>query len=350
MNKDRLTEQGKNNVEFFRKVFTELIDKWKKETGKTQRDFADEMKMGSANSISRWKKGSEYPTSENIERMADIFGVSPSVFYPQSTIDRYRYSTEYQDKGTDLLLKQSYAIDLDPNFLRAVKGIDDFGSIFPAFNISRIPSKNIKGDAFFKRLPLLSAAEPTNDIMHFYKDGQYYRLSVPDLIFLKDVQTELEEYVRFLFAQHEKELERKTELLNELHIENVEKHEGGVSFVNASGLTSVDISFIQLSDMELLKKLVDIRKDVDSTEIVYRKAPGEGHGAIEKKSDGSSRIIINMEYPEEEQKATLSALKSDLEKSLDEEIKDLREWILTSAFKRSSSHSYSRNKTGQEED
>ena len=48
--------------EFFSTRFRDALNKWKKETGNSQEDFAEKADTN-RNSVTKWKNGTDYPSS-----------------------------------------------------------------------------------------------------------------------------------------------------------------------------------------------------------------------------------------------------------------------------------------------
>ena len=83
--------------EYFSKVFTELLNQWKREHNKSQADFADII-GAHPNSISRYKKARDFPNESTLGAIAKEFGVSIDVFYPNTDIEKFIYDSRFFDK------------------------------------------------------------------------------------------------------------------------------------------------------------------------------------------------------------------------------------------------------------
>lgn len=83
---------------YFADVFSRELDRWKKETAKSQEDFAIAIGLSGKNMISRYKKGTAYPEPKTLKQICEVLGVDRSVFYPQTFYDKFRYSKEVRDQ------------------------------------------------------------------------------------------------------------------------------------------------------------------------------------------------------------------------------------------------------------
>ena len=114
----------KEQYAFFASVFSRELERWKKETGKTQGEFASLVNTNQ-NMITRYKKGECYPTYA-LDDICKELCVDRSIFFPQTFEDKYRYDPEYRHridsavkKAADDMLEEA-GINLDFwNFLWA---------------------------------------------------------------------------------------------------------------------------------------------------------------------------------------------------------------------------------------
>ncbi len=134
---------------FFSMVFSKELDRWKKATRHTQSDFS-EMTGIHPNSISRYKKGTAFPTGPALAEICKILQVEENVFYPSTIADRllydeeYRYETVKKSIDEDMEIVKVAGINL--GFWQFFLSIDLIRDIFP-FEIP--PSDNYQGSIVF---------------------------------------------------------------------------------------------------------------------------------------------------------------------------------------------------------
>lgn len=82
---------------YFAKVFTELLNQWKRENNKSQSDFANII-GAHPNSISRYKKAEDFPNESTLIAIAKELGVNVDIFYPSTDVEKFLYDTDFFDK------------------------------------------------------------------------------------------------------------------------------------------------------------------------------------------------------------------------------------------------------------
>ncbi len=90
---------------FFSEVFTRELNRWKKETNKTQEDFAAEVGI-QPNMISRYKSGHDHPGEDTLTKICKVLSVDKTIFFPQTFEDHYRSSEEYRNRIHDILERE----------------------------------------------------------------------------------------------------------------------------------------------------------------------------------------------------------------------------------------------------
>ena len=81
---------------FFANAFARELDKWKKETSRSQQDFAELIEV-EPNMITRYKQGKAHPGDERMEAICKVLGVEKAVFYPQTFADWFESSEDFRN-------------------------------------------------------------------------------------------------------------------------------------------------------------------------------------------------------------------------------------------------------------
>ena len=81
---------------FFANAFARELDKWKKETRRSQQDFAELIDV-EPNMITRYKQGKAHPGDERMEAICKVLGVEKAVFYPQTFADWFESSEDFRN-------------------------------------------------------------------------------------------------------------------------------------------------------------------------------------------------------------------------------------------------------------
>ena len=240
--------------QYFQDSFRHYLDLWHKENKETntQGELARRLceiraKKGkkpkvTASYISEWKRGKWFP-EEYLEDIAEVFGIDVKKLTPSTSREQYRVSSDYTTElGRKMLDKACTHYGLDIAFLDAVRSLfgTEFEEVFPIWtpiilsksimpgldNAIRagavIPNAYVRGE----RDNLAEAADAEDYIAHKIQmqvevkdeDGKTdYRtvfLSEVDLLFLRDVQKEVIDYIEFLFQKRKKEMAQEVERCN----------------------------------------------------------------------------------------------------------------------------------------
>ena len=217
--------------QFFVDKFVPALDEWKeknKDKGGTQEAFAKLIGV-SENMIKKYKSG-VIPREETLNRIITAFGVPDDYFVPTTKTERYKYSPEYMtDLGETEILPYCEEIGLDPKFLRVISDLigESLGEQFPFWTpitINPINTWFFNPDNMYRRPDPVefwsSSAEMQPDIKMFQieakkRDGSEEKkritLSYSDLLFLRDVQDEVRDYIEFLFLKRKKEMKKECE-------------------------------------------------------------------------------------------------------------------------------------------
>lgn len=94
---------------YFAKVFTELLNQWKRENNKSQSDFANII-GAHPNSISRYKKAEDFPNESTLVAIAKELGVNVDIFYPSTDVEKFLYDTDFFDKTSKALASRFFNI------------------------------------------------------------------------------------------------------------------------------------------------------------------------------------------------------------------------------------------------
>lgn len=215
--------------EFFVKKFVPKLEEWKKDNkdkGGTQKAFAKMIGV-SEDMIKAYKSGETYPRDKTLKEIRRVLGVPDDYFTPTTEKELYEYSQDFMtDIGENKILPYCEEIGLDPQFLVVVSKLigESLGDQFP-FWTPIILNPNYFSDLenrYIRPDPLRywsDSAEMKPDIKMFQieakKNGsdkkKLLTLTDPDLLFLRDVQNEVRDYVEFLFLKRKKELKKEGE-------------------------------------------------------------------------------------------------------------------------------------------
>ena len=195
-----------------------------------------------ASYISEWKRGKWFP-EEYLEDIAEAFGIDVEKLTPSTMQEQYRISSDYTTElGRKLLDKACRSFGLDIAFLDAVRSLfgSEFKDVFPVWtpitlsnsimpNLDDlIKSEDYVQNAYIRaeKKALAEAADAENNIARQIqmqieikdKDGNTeYRtvfLSELDLLFIRDVQNNVKDYIEYLFYKREKEMAQEVEKCN----------------------------------------------------------------------------------------------------------------------------------------
>lgn len=165
---------------FFADIFKKELDRWKKDTGKKQVDFADLIGV-TENMISKYRGGKAYPAADILDSICNVLGVEESIFYPQSYEDRFHYDKDFRSQEIDRILDLEEALvdsaGINWNFWNYFWEHDIADTMFPLS-----PGKKIE----------LRIVTPMRTTVSLNKE---------DLALVKQIQDEIEEYITLILAK-----------------------------------------------------------------------------------------------------------------------------------------------------
>ena len=263
MKKSEWTEQ---RDEFFVERFKGFYADWKKKDKQnTQGKFARQIceirnrktgeKCPVTNSyVSEWLRGKWFP-EQYIPEIAEVLGVKEEDFYFQTHDEFYKFSSEYMTKlGRGEISQFCNEIGLDLRFLYIIRELigSDFDSIFPTWTpLQKNP--NFMSDRTYTRRPVSvwsESAEMDEDVrvlqyeVEVQENGETKRKLIPftrpDLRFLKDIQTDVLDYIEFLMMKRSKDLIRESEEASRLSQRKTKNGEIALIPLTANELNQVD--------------------------------------------------------------------------------------------------------------
>lgn len=241
--------------QYFQDSFRHYLELWHKENPKknTQGELARiirdnrEKRIGEKSSVSKtyiseWKHGKWFPELY-LEDIAEAFGISVDNLTPSTRAEKYRVSSDYTTElGRKLLDKACTSFGLNIAFLDAVRSLfgDEFKDVFPVWTpiilqndlIPNINTAIETGSAVqdaYTRAGREGLAEAANaemqeagrvqlqvEVKNDLGETEYRTvfLSEVDLIYLKDVQQDVKDYIEFLFMKRKKEMAMEVEECN----------------------------------------------------------------------------------------------------------------------------------------
>lgn len=165
---------------FFADIFKKELDRWKKDTGKKQVDFADLIGV-TENMISKYRGGKAYPAADILDSICNVLGVEESIFYPQSYEDKFHYDEDFRSKEIDRILDLEEALvnsaGINWNFWNYFWEHDIADTLFPV-----TPGKKIE----------LRISTPKRTTVSLNKE---------DLALVKQIQDEIEEYITLILMK-----------------------------------------------------------------------------------------------------------------------------------------------------
>lgn len=217
--------QDKIPPKFFGKQFSKAFDKWKQEgEGRTQESFGrnEFTDIVSRQTVNSWYKGRSVPDDDHMKQLIRIFGVPEDYFTIKDDSDAYQGSSEFMTRvGEDVLFPYCEEIGLDLDFLRLLKDHMNFEEDFPLWRPIHtvFPNKLMDVDFGLEPERALPESAPMEDpVLQIERkvemeDGtmcdRLITMNRADLLFLRDVQQDVIEYVEFLFMKRARQMEEE---------------------------------------------------------------------------------------------------------------------------------------------
>ena len=200
--------------EFFGKVLTEKLKELKANTGMTQEQFAESVGVQTPNSVTDWKKGYSKPKKETLKKICEILKCDISDFSPKAYSDLYKYDLPFVTKVGKDRSQFAEEIGFDMRLLSVLRKLVNFEEEFPIYsNIVQTNNKEfIRNPNFLDSQTIQEEELKGLQVQH---DGRTITLHNADLMFLKEVQDQVAQYVKFLFYERSKEMENEISNINE---------------------------------------------------------------------------------------------------------------------------------------
>ena len=169
---------------YFAAVFSRELDRWKKETKKSQEDFAIAIGLSGKNMVTRYKKGTAYPEPETLERICFELGVDQSIFHPQTFEDWFNYSEKFrQEVFADQEAREHTAIHK--------AGID---LLFWEYLWREIP--------YTKMVMPLHESDVSEDLIFLKKTkDDWHKVYRQDIEFVRQLQDDVTEYITMILMK-----------------------------------------------------------------------------------------------------------------------------------------------------
>ena len=211
--------------EFFAVRFTEILDKWKRDTPgrkRTDKEFAAAVnaitKDGKCTdrTVSKWRQGHDVPT-KYMDAICDVLGVTPSVFFPRSHSEKYRWDRETNEQLAEGLAQFCDSIGLSQDFLAWITTMDDFAEQFPWYSpLVRQEPLPILGKTKYVRM-VHGDALNIDSSFHIQKGGKTIVLHPIDLRFLKEeIQDRLMDRAAAYFNDRKKTMKDEDKKANDM--------------------------------------------------------------------------------------------------------------------------------------
>lgn len=221
------TGYSDEDKKLFAKNFRDLLDNWKKgEAGRTNSTFADEVNKRFYENpknkneafllddkvISAYARGKKVPT-KYMDAIASVFGVSVKYFFTaHSHEDKWRFDQEFITSHGKKLRLFADQIGLDLGFMVGMENIIDFSESFPLY--APMYARGILDDGpGYERANngATVRAKTPERLFQVEVNGEIITMSFADLAFMKEIQEQTAQYVKFLFYQRKEEMLREEE-------------------------------------------------------------------------------------------------------------------------------------------
>lgn len=214
-----MTKENLNEL-FFKSKLLPKLDDWKKKRkaegkGYSDEAFADTVGV-SRGSVARWKMG-KIPDEVNMKALCKELGVPDDYFQITSVEDMFQYSQEYiTSEVGKKRVEKAKEVGLNLDLVKVLSEIMDFDKLFPAY--APINDFRMKGifEREFSRSEHMNSA-PIDESLKFLQvnqDGRIKTLNDIDIIYLKEVQDQIVDFVEYLFYKRSREMEREVEKFN----------------------------------------------------------------------------------------------------------------------------------------
>lgn len=211
----------RQNRKIFGARFSEQFQKWKREgEGRTQTSFGKLFDPpASRGSVMKWCNGDNIPSPDRLKRICEIFEVPEDHFDTKNAThdELYKHSSAFMSDLGKELVEYAKEKGLDLELVRVLSKIIDFDNLFPVY----APINDSKITGFFEREYKRSEnmdSAPFDDDLHFLQvnqDGRLITFSTIDLIFLKEVQDQIVDFVEYLLYKRKKEMDEEVQSFND---------------------------------------------------------------------------------------------------------------------------------------
>lgn len=267
----------KKSQKAFAKAMNALYEKYdiRDRSGKEQRICTHQQ-------VSQWLNGT-FPDDENLRCICEVLGEKPEYFTSATETELYKFSQTFMtDVGEDKILPFCEKIGLDPQFLLTLSNMfgESLGDQFPFWTPIRNNPNWLDFDNPYMRPDPLnfwsSSAKMDTDVKMFQINAKneegtekLLTLSGVDILFLRDVQNEVVNYVEYLFHKRKKEL--RDECDEASHRAMKPNPNGGTSIIRLSfdEIKTIDKYFNEYAD--IMSKEGEERREEDGDDQGTRK-------------------------------------------------------------------------------
>lgn len=190
----------------FAQNFSRYFEEWKKQdSGRNATKFA-KLIYSNRVSVSKWKNGNAYPTEENMKRICEVLHVSEDQLTDASLYKKaYTHDSHFTENLHHRFQKYCDCIGIESDFMKFAKSAvpdEEFPLWSPIVETGDL--LNIK----YHRQSLASAFESdsSNEFQRSI-DGKTVNLCYADFQFLREVQEDVKEFIRFKYYQRKHEME-----------------------------------------------------------------------------------------------------------------------------------------------
>lgn len=213
-----MTKKIKNPI--YAKNLKPAYERWKKDKpGRNMEDLAAEVGVRDRKSVSQWINGEVTPERANLEKLCDVLGITEEELNGTESIsEQFKYDGNFTENLHNGFQQFNAAIGLNEDFLKFIRAaIPD--SEFPLWKEVYHPLDPVGVSKYEHREPMEAFyTDKRNYFQLTVEDGRTVNLLYPDFAFLKDIQTEVIQYVEYLYYKRRQEMERELQYFNDKYV------------------------------------------------------------------------------------------------------------------------------------
>lgn len=241
-------------------LFPDQLKNWikkEKEEGRNGSQYAFAKKVGvEPYYVTDWKTGRQGIPYTYIDKICEVLGVSKEVYYPTTHNELYKYSSDYMTEvGEKTIAPLCEKIGLNKELIILIQRMfpNDFEELFPFWTPIRPTRKMYSVEPYeHSDISCLSDSAKMKNGYNLFQfkvkanenQTKTITLSEADLLFLRDVQEDIKDYIEFLFLKRKKEMKTEGKVASERSWKPNAKGSGRVFVpLRANDLNEIDKYF-----------------------------------------------------------------------------------------------------------